>query len=38
MATMMFVARIFDGTSDLIMGALIDKTKSRYGNSRHYFQ
>lgn len=32
--TMMFVARIFDGTSDLIMGALIDKTKSRYGKAR----
>lgn len=32
--TMMFAARIFDGTSDLIMGALVDKTKSRYGKAR----
>lgn len=32
--TMMFVARIFDGTSDLIMGALVDRTKSKYGKAR----
>lgn len=33
-ATMMFVTRIFDGTSDLFMGALIEKTHSRYGKVR----
>ncbi|MGM9537657.1 MAG: MFS transporter [Candidatus Onthomonas sp.] len=32
--TMMVVARIFDGTSDLLMGALVDKTKSKYGKAR----
>lgn len=32
--TMMLVARIFDGTTDLLMGAILDKTKSKYGKSR----
>jgi len=32
--TMMLVARIFDGTTDLLMGAALDKTKSRYGKAR----
>lgn len=32
--TMMLVARLFDGTSDLIMGAILDKTKSKYGKAR----
>lgn len=32
--TMMLVARIFDGTSDLIMGALVDKTNTRWGKAR----
>lgn len=32
--TMMLLARLFDGTSDLIMGAILDKTKSRYGKAR----
>lgn len=32
--TMMLLARLFDGTSDLIMGAVLDKTKSRFGKAR----
>lgn len=32
--TMMLVARLFDGTSDLIMGAILDKTNSKYGKAR----
>jgi len=32
--TMMLLARIFDGFTDLIMGALVDKTKSKYGKAR----
>ncbi len=32
--TMMLFARLFDGTSDLIMGAILDKTKSKYGKAR----
>lgn len=32
--TMMLVARVFDGTTDLVMGALVDKTKTRYGKAR----
>ncbi len=32
--TMMLLARIFDGVTDLIMGALVDKTKSKYGKAR----
>lgn len=30
--TMIIVARVFDSTSELLMGALIDKPKSKYGN------
>ena len=32
--TMMLLARIFDGITDLMMGALVDKTKSKYGKAR----
>jgi GPH family glycoside/pentoside/hexuronide:cation symporter len=32
--TMMFVARIFDGATDLVMGAAVDKTKSKWGKAR----
>ena len=32
--TMMLVARVFDGVTDLGMGALVDKTKSKYGKAR----
>lgn len=34
MGTMMLICRIFDGVSDLIMGTIIDKTKSRFGKAR----
>lgn len=27
--TMMLIARIFDGATDLVMGAIVDKTKSK---------
>ena len=30
----MMVSRIFDGISDIIVGFLIDRTKSRYGKAR----
>ena len=30
----MLVSRVFDGSSDLIMGFLVDRTKSRWGKSR----
>lgn len=32
--TMMLLARIFDGVTDLVMGAIVDKTKSKYGKAR----
>lgn len=32
--TMMFISRIFDGGSDIGMGFIIDRTKSRYGKAR----
>lgn len=32
--TMMLVARFFDGASDIIMGGIIDKTKTRWGKAR----
>ncbi len=32
--TIMLVSRLFDGVSDLIMGVIIDKTKSPYGKAR----
>ncbi len=30
----MLVSRVFDGSSDLIMGFIVDRTKSRWGKSR----
>ncbi len=33
-STMMLLARIFDGVTDLVMGAIVDKTKSKYGKAR----
>ena len=30
----MLISRIFDGSSDLIMGFIVDKTKSKWGKSR----
>lgn len=30
----MLISRIFDGSSDVIMGVIVSKTKSRWGNSR----
>lgn len=32
--TIMLVSRLFDGVSDLIMGVIIDKTKSPFGKAR----
>ena len=32
--TMMLFARIFDGVTDLAMGMIVDKTKSKYGKAR----
>lgn len=32
--TIMMVSRIFDGISDIIMGVIVDRTKSRYGKAR----
>lgn len=32
--TMMLLARIFDGVTDLIMGAIVDKTSTRWGKAR----
>lgn len=32
--TMMLLARVFDGGTDLIMGAIVDKTKARWGKAR----
>lgn len=32
--TMMLLARIFDGATDLVMGAIVDKTRSKYGKTR----
>lgn len=36
-ATVIAVSRIFDGVSDLVMGRLVDKTKSKYGKARPWF-
>lgn len=33
-ATMFLVCRVFDGISDFVMGALIDKTNSKFGKAR----
>lgn len=32
--TMMLVARIFDGVTDILMGALVDRTNTRWGKAR----
>lgn len=32
--TMMLVARIFDGVTDIVMGGVIDKTKTKWGKAR----
>ena len=32
--TIMMVSRIFDGISDIIMGVIVDRTKSKFGNDR----
>lgn len=34
MATMMLVVRIFDGVSDVVMGAIVDHTRSKWGKAR----
>ena len=33
-ATMFLVCRVFDGISDLIMGGVVDKTKTKWGKAR----
>lgn len=32
--TIMMISRIFDGISDIIMGIIVDRTKSRFGKAR----
>lgn len=32
--TIMLVSRVFDGVSDIIMGVIVDRTKSRFGMAR----
>ncbi len=32
--TIMMVSRVFDGVSDIIMGVVVDRTKSRFGKAR----
>lgn len=32
--TIMMVSRLFDGISDIIMGVIVDRTKSKYGKAR----
>lgn len=32
--TMMLLTRLLDGVSDVIMGGIIDKTKTRWGKAR----
>ena len=34
--TIMMVSRIFDGISDIIMGVVVDRTKSRFGKARSW--
>lgn len=34
MATIMLVSRLLDGSSDIFMGFMVDRTKSRYGKAR----
>lgn len=33
-ATMMLISRVFDGITDLIMGAIVDRTHTRWGKAR----
>lgn len=35
--TIIAVSRIFDGISDLIMGRIVDRTRSKYGKARPWF-
>lgn len=35
--TVMAVSKVFDGLSDLVMGRIIDKTKSKYGKARPWY-
>ena len=32
--TMMLLARVFDGITDIVMGAVVDRTKTRWGKAR----
>lgn len=32
--TIMMVSRVFDGISDIVMGVIVDRTKSRFGKAR----
>lgn len=32
--TIMMVSRLFDGISDIVMGVIVDRTKSKYGKAR----
>ena len=34
MATIMLISRIFDGVSDIYIGFMVDRTKSKYGKAR----
>lgn len=34
--TIMMISRIFDGVSDIIMGVIVDRTRSKYGKARTY--
>lgn len=31
----MLIARIFDGITDILMGAIVDKTNTRWGKAKH---
>ena len=32
--SIMMVSRLFDGISDIVMGVIVDRTKSRFGKAR----
>lgn len=32
--TIMMISRVFDGISDIVMGVIVDRTKSKYGKAR----
>ena len=34
MASIMFISRLLDGVSDIFIGFMVDKTKSKYGKAR----